>query len=237
MKKNVFLVILIITTLVASGLAVYFKITSLDNEKKLQEKIDELSLKKDELPKEDNKEIEIQEKVVYTVPEINEEKCINKKASSLYELQIKDSFFYGEGMIYVDSSKKSIHLNLDIDNINHDFGLNLDEEKRNITINNFSGNISDVITGCLGQDDVGDVSLFLMEDGTVEYMPVYNALKDNNIKSYGKIEGISDIVRIENASVRYSDGPGGNLTSLAIKSDGSFYDLEEYLYDKVKKVN
>ena len=39
-----------------------------------------------------------------------------------------------------------------------------------------------------------------MKDGTVEYVPVYNAYKTSNYNSRGKISGVTDIVYIGNVS-------------------------------------
>ena len=33
-----------------------------------------------------------------------------------------------------------------------------------------------------------------MEDGTVEYMPLAYAIKNNDFRSYGKLEGVENVV-------------------------------------------
>lgn len=62
-----------------------------------------------------------------------------------------------------------------------------------------------------------------MKDGTVEYVPVYNAYKTSNYNSRGKISGVTDIVYIGNVSAN------GYCEPIAMKSDGSFYILSDIL--------
>ena len=93
----------------------------------------------------------------------------------------------------------------------------------------FEKDVVDLCVSTLGGQSVGyEVLIILLKDGTVEYIPLYNAIKNNNIKSYGKIEGITDIVRI--GTVKFNGTEfGGFMAPCAIKSDGSFYDLSNRL--------
>ena len=71
---------------------------------------------------------------------------------------------------------------------------------------------------------------FLMEDGTVEYIPLYYALKNNDIRSYGAINEVSDVVNLISVAAQPKDSPvGGHLSVLALKADGTYYDLLGYL--------
>ena len=63
-----------------------------------------------------------------------------------------------------------------------------------------------------------------MEDGTVQYMPLKKAIQNSDFKSYGNIEGISNIVEIVDGSSNIVNGPG-YLTPFAITNDGSCYEL------------
>ena len=65
--------------------------------------------------------------------------------------------------------------------------------------------------------------LFLMEDGTVEYMKSGKCISTGNLKTAGKVKGVSDVVRIVGGSV--ATDYGGGYTVMAITSSGEFYDI------------
>ena len=79
---------------------------------------------------------------------------------------------------------------------------------------------------------------FLMEDGTVEYMPIHKALKSQEFKSYGKLENVSNIVEIATGMAQANvdgsgNGPGWN-TVFAINYDGDYYDIGDIVENKIK---
>ncbi len=99
-----------------------------------------------------------------------------------------------------------------------------DMSKSNIT---FEKKIIDVFFGGMGQSSSGDTLFILLEDGTVEYIPIvhmFNHVQDSPV-SYGKIDGVSDVTKFTLSST------SGGVTTLAIKSDGTFYDLWYALKD------
>lgn len=105
--------------------------------------------------------------------------------------------------------------------------------KSTIIISGFSGKIKDFFYAKFGQAGGSEQLLFLMTDGSVEYMPIYDAFKNNNIKSYGKIEGLKNIVDFHQvSSSSYSnDGTlnGRGADVLAEDTNGNYYDLNYYL--------
>lgn len=92
---------------------------------------------------------------------------------------------------------------------------------------NFDKKIVDIFFGEMGQDSSGDTLFILLEDGTVEYIPVVHMFNhvQAEVVSYGKIINISDVIKFTLSST--SNG----VTTLAIKSDGAFYDLWYNLKD------
>ena len=97
-------------------------------------------------------------------------------------------------------------------------------ENQTITFNN---KISDVVFSGIGQDATGDTILFLMEDGTVAYIPVYQTLTTNGIEgltSYKTISDLTDVVKFYTANV--TSGVSSSVTVLAQTKDGTIYDLE-----------
>lgn len=91
----------------------------------------------------------------------------------------------------------------------------------------FDKKIIDVFFGGMGQSSSGDTVFILLEDGTVEYIPIVHMF--NHVQgapvSYGKINGVSDVTKFVLSST------SGGVTTLAIKSDGSFYDMWYSLKD------
>lgn len=91
----------------------------------------------------------------------------------------------------------------------------------------FDKKIADIFFGTMGQDSSNDTLFILLEDGTVEYIPIvhmFNNVQESPI-SYGKINDVSDITKFVLASTQ------NGVTTLAIKSDGSFYDMWYELKD------
>jgi hypothetical protein len=92
---------------------------------------------------------------------------------------------------------------------------------------NFEKKIVDVFFGEMGQSSSGDTLFILLEDGTVEYIPIVHMF--NHVQgapvSYGKINGVSNVAKFTLSST------AGGVTTLAIKNDGTFYDLWYALKD------
>ena len=91
----------------------------------------------------------------------------------------------------------------------------------------FDQEVSEFMFGGFGQEASNETMLFLMKDGTVEYIPIakaYKAKSPEEIKStYGTIPEVKNIIKL------YQVSAGSYVTVLAQKADGSFYDLNESL--------
>ena len=98
-------------------------------------------------------------------------------------------------------------------------------------ITGFSSNIVEVHFAYFGTDVSPAKIVFLMEDGTVEYADSKKIIENSEFVSAGKIEGISNIVKIESVEVEYYDetgnSEGGVGTNVAIDKEGYAYDLSE----------
>ena len=94
---------------------------------------------------------------------------------------------------------------------------------------NFNKKIVDIFFGGMGQSVSGDTVFVLLEDGTVEYIPIVHMFNhvQGDVVSYGKINGVNDVIKFALAS-----SSDGSVTTLAIKRDGTFYDLWNNLKDK-----
>ncbi len=96
-------------------------------------------------------------------------------------------------------------------------------ESQTITFNN---KVNDVLFSGIGQDRTGDIILFLMEDGTIAYIPIYQTLSTNGVEgltTYQTISNVKDVVKFYTASV--TSGTSSGVTVLAQTKDGTLYDL------------
>ena len=239
-RKNIYIVVFIITTIIASCVAVYFGVMWNNDKQTLEAKIQEMSSQSNMTNKEEKNNVEKEEsdeKVVYkyTRPTIDVNKCINAHKDAEYQI-IKEDSMSDDISCSVNKDKKSVTLSINWENMKKMYQINQPNEikgnSETVTIDNFSNEIIDVCVVRLGQGIGNETILFLMEDGTVEYIPIYRALKNKEYKSYGELNGLDSIVDVSKGSAvlnNNSEYVGGHITVFAIKEDGSFYDLYEIL--------
>lgn len=139
--------------------------------------------------------------------------------------------------ISLDETRKVVTLSYNRKVLSDTYTLNWDltgvedyvYENKQLT---FEKEIKDIYFGGIGQDATGDIILFLMSDGTVEYIPVYQALLSNGIEgltSYGVLPNITDVVKFY--TVNASTGMIGSVSILAQTKDGTLYDLAPIIND------
>lgn len=150
-------------------------------------------------------------------------KCINNPGGNYTLAVYKNNA--GTINISLDQSKKNISFAFNAHQISQNYSLgwvtsteDIELQKQDIA---FAQEIDDIFIGGFGQSVVGDTALFLMHDGSVEYIPLKKALATDpyNLKSYGKVPEVSSIVKF------YTANTTGGVTTLAQKADGTFYDL------------
>lgn len=243
MEKNnkgliITLIILILCLCGSVGYTVYDKVIKKETitEEKEETKKDQ-KVEKIENP-EDNKE-EVKET---TNENSNQEilkfdgtKCAKQEQCSDYEYELVNwNAFNGEIDVSIIDGNK-IHIGVNYGRIKDSWGINSSETYKDYTLS-FDKKIEKYHLDIIGQNATGACMFLLMEDGSVEYIPLYDAIKDNNIKSYGKISDIENISNLYTVEVRTKNSPiGGQLSVIALKSDGSFYDLRynvkfKYMY-------
>ena len=134
--------------------------------------------------------------------------------------------------VTVDSTQKKLTFSFTPTHVVEFYPLNWTSDRVTMESSeiNFDKKIVDIFFGGMGQSSTGDTLFILLEDGTVEYIPIVHMF--NNVQgavvSYGKINGINDVVKFSLSST-----PNG-VTTLAIKNDGTFYDLWYALKDSGK---
>ena len=186
---------------------------------------------KTETNNEENNEAE--EEVSDNSLDFDTSKIVNSTADS-YELQN----YNGTINVRLDNTRKIATLSFNRKTLSDTYGLNWDTtgvvegtvEDKTIT---FTQGIKDVYVGGIGQDMSGDIILFLMDDGTVEYIQVYKALSTGGVDgltSYGTLQDLKDVVKFY--SVMAIRNPvGSSVTILAQTKDGTLYDLAPIIND------
>lgn len=135
--------------------------------------------------------------------------------------------------VNVDSSQTKVTISINHYLVSQNYGLgwvtsseDYNYEPHEIV---FDQKVVDIFFGGIGQDASGDTILFLMEDGTVQYLPLKKAYSTDheNLKSYGTLSGISNIVKFYSADALAQ--MGGGVTILAQDRNGNLYDLSSVL--------
>lgn len=130
--------------------------------------------------------------------------------------------------IHVQNDEKSYEVLYNGFGVNkrYNLGWTTGDAWESLGTRSFDRKIVEVIIGGVGQDASGDTIYFLMEDGTVEYIPIVKELTGDNwrhgkqtFNSYGKVDGVEGVVSLVQANA------GSHVTVLGKKADGSFYDL------------
>lgn len=105
--------------------------------------------------------------------------------------------------------------------------INMPEYGSKKKVEGFDKDVVDIYISMGGIGNCYPIVLFLMEDGTVEYMKSGECISSGNLKTAGKVEGLSNIVRLVKIS-RHGNGPG-SWSVAAITADGDFYDIMNIL--------
>ena len=136
--------------------------------------------------------------------------------------------------ISIDKTRKNVTISYNAATVSHTFSLGWFSGADTtiyeiIDTKAFDKKITQVLIDGSGQDVSSMAILYLMEDGTVEYVPLLKDINDNwgqqdntkKVNSYGKLEGVSDIVSLISAEA------DGYHTVLARKADGTVINLSD----------
>ena len=233
-KKNnpilIVIIFILLAIIIGGGIFVYTKYiandTSNSNSKK-QSNIDNAAEVKDE--KEDG-ELDL-------TKSLNTENINYSNATAL-------EGDYGLTM-NINPDKKSITLNIDWTKFGPLSTATTYTGNEEYQIAGFSKEISDTFIGSLGQDSMGITLFYLMNDGTVEYTPMfvkrqdaqgntqyetnfsYDMASDGNVgnlhfETNGTIPNVSDVIKMYTVDAYAQTG---GKTTIGVLKNGSFYDL------------
>ena len=94
----------------------------------------------------------------------------------------------------------------------------------------FDKEVSDIYCGGIGQSISGNKVLFLMKDGTVEYIEEHEAVKNQDFNKHKVIDGLKSIVKFYSVAVGSKGSQiGGHYTILAQADNGDLYNIEKMI--------
>ena len=152
--------------------------------------------------------------------EFNIDKCQNCESDMNYYISQYGDF----ASISLDKDKKSVSLFLNYNELS-EFDPKINKNNNAQQEITFDQTVEDIVYAGFGQDATYETILYLLNDGTVEYTPLLKAAEDNNIKSYGKLGNLKDIVKFYKVTASPDSDFGSGQSYLAQSKDGSLYDL------------
>ena len=143
----------------------------------------------------------------------------------------------------VDESRKRVNVVGDWDKLSPHFdsvpALKNKTGTETWYINGFSQPIYDIFIGGAGQSGGVGTILYIMEDGTLEYTPMYTAIKNGDFRSFGRFGDYKNIIKFYDTSCFYVMGQNDDGTSYgqgwatvtAQDINGDLYDLFDTFYE------
>ena len=221
--KNVLIGILATTTVIFAGLTIYFGIT-LSNEVEKNAQI-EIPIDQENVEEEKNSQ-NINEEEYNRIFKFSDEINVVNEQDRSYTIKRHSSAPLGvsatienDNTVYISLGKLENDMSFAVDQYDYFPRIEFGDRK-----------VQNVYNSGPGGTGYGNFILFLMEDGTVEYMPLAYAIANNDFRSYGKIEGAENIVEIVDASV-----PLYGTTALLIQKDGTAYDIGDQLINLLEQ--
>ncbi len=159
-------------------------------------------------------------------------KITNPTQDVIYRLGVHRSNKDGNGVFgaYISTNNSSVDLYIYWQYIADYYGVTSENTERALATISFEKPVVDIVIGETGQYVGGDVLLFLLSDGTVEYMPVVKALQSQDFRSYGQLAGVKDVVKFYHVDAVSDTGDwSGYVTTLAQREDGSILDLQSFM--------
>ena len=218
--KNVLIGVFATTTVISAGIAIYFGIT-LSNEVEKNAQLEALTAQEEVEVKEETESQNINEEEYSRIFKFSDEiNVVNVQDRNYTTITRSSSAPLGVGATIENDSIVCLSL----EKIENDMSFDVEKYDYYPRIDFGDRKVQNVYNTGPGGTGYGFFILFLMEDGTVEYMPLAYAIANNDFRSYGKIEGAENIVDILDASA-----PLYGTTTLLVQKDGTAYDIGDQL--------
>ncbi|MBR1884582.1 MAG: hypothetical protein IJ809_06645 [Clostridia bacterium] len=208
-KGGVDTVVLIVLVVILIGCVVYFGFTN------KPEKTEVTTNSAERLTENTEKEVVVQTKTEVVKEEIKPldlGKCQNSE--NTYNLMVE---VFPVRILLDSTGKVTANYNQPADNVlnvNLPFG-------ENVEITGFTKNVVGICAAGTGNGINCPLVLFLMEDGTVEYMKTRECFEKGTLETAGKVSGLENIVRLETALSM------GYKTIVAVNKEGQYYDVSK----------
>lgn len=155
--------------------------------------------------------------------------AINGKSGDIYELTDGNIDYMSVEL----SSDNKVIISIDFSLYGQYFSdFEFENSIRKYEVSNFTKKVQKAYILPYGSSGEYIVALYLMEDGTVEYTLIYDQLRNDptvtSMKSSGKVSNVSnicDIVAVVKSNTNEPLSLYGGSYVLAIKKDGTFYEL------------
>lgn len=161
----------------------------------------------------------------------------NPTSEVIYRLGVHRADNGGNGVLgaYINADNTAVDLYIYWEHVGGFYGIEgIDRNDRELINITFDKKISDIAIGESGRTVAGDVLLFLLSDGTVEYLPIVDALTSRNFASHGQLAGVAEVVKFYNTDAVSDTGDwAGYATTLAQREDGSIIDLQNFLVSAI----
>ena len=100
------------------------------------------------------------------------------------------------------------------------------------SISGLEGSIYKIVEFGTGQDNVDNNIGFIMTDGTVKYMPLYDSILNNNFSIRGNVELGDFVVDAFEIAVSPTDSPvGGHAATVFVFRDGSYKKFDKSMVE------
>lgn len=237
MKKST-VVILAIILLAICGIAFYLyqvDVSKKQLEKELQtaEDVWKLEAENAELKEKLENQISNQDEVEENTQNKKEVKFDSSKMksdSTNVRYEEETEWIPNSGGLKIKIKEGKPFLTTDIEDEQYKFHFSeVKKQVKNKEITGFNQDVKDVYYAYMGNGDSAPMILFLMEDGTVEFVDSLKMLTNEKYESQGKIKELSNIVKFVHLNAQEVDengeGLGGWITVAAIDEDGYSFDL------------
>ncbi|MDO4282614.1 MAG: hypothetical protein Q4D02_03180 [Clostridia bacterium] len=205
MKKNIALLFLILLFVAAAVSTIFLFSKNLEKTKE----IENLNAKIETLQEENLANIPKEEKGILPVFDVN--KIVNKKDDMIISLNSVSK----SGLVAKLNENGEVMVQVIDSMYFENFSGELNQYQK---VEGVSGKVVDVNIFNQG-NGINPQIIMLIEDGTVEYVNM-KELKQGNMISAGKVEGLKDIVKIVEVAISVKP-VGGYFTIAGVQSDGS----------------